>query len=157
MGFITSALGGSILGGILSLLGKWMDVYTKGKEADIEIRKATAIASLKVKEAEMQAFGQSLKSGGEETDYNPDPLPENAPKWAMLIRITMESLRVFVDAFRTFTRPGLTWAMVLSLVVFIMAGRLGPLAVEAVVADFVFTTSTAVMWWFGSRPMSRTK
>lgn len=157
MGFLTSALGGSILGGLLSLAGKWMDVYTKGKEAEIEIKKATAIASLKVKEAEMQAFGQSLKAGGEEADYNPDPLPENAPKWAMLIRITMESLRVFVDAFRTFTRPGLTWAMVFALVVFIMADKAGPAVVSAVIADFVFTTSTAVMWWFGSRPMSRTK
>jgi len=46
--------------------------------------------------------------------------------------------------------------MVIALITFIWAGFLGEAAVAAIISDFVFTTSTAVMWWFGSRPIQRT-
>ena len=154
MSFLTSALGGSILGGVLSIVQRFVDVFAKKKEAEVEIMRAKALSELKIKEAELDAFKTSLAT--EEGDFDPDPLPENTNKWAVFFRITAETLRVMVDAFRTFTRPGLTSAMVLALVIFIMAGKIGPTAVEAIIADFVFTTSTAVMWWFGSRPLART-
>jgi hypothetical protein len=97
-----------------------------------------------------------IESHSFESDFNLPGIPKgNFGSYSKIREVRVR--RVFVDAFRTFTRPGLTWAMVLALVVFIMAGKVGPVAVEAVIADFVFTTSTAVMWWFGSRPMSRTK
>lgn len=157
MGFLTSALGGSILGGLFAIIQRITDVWAKKKEAEATIMQAKALSELKIKEAELDAFKTSLASGTAETDFDPDPLPADAPKWAVYLRAASETLRVLVDAFRTFTRPGLTWAMVLALVLFITAGRIGPVAVEAIIGDFVFTTSTAVMWWFGSRPLSRTK
>lgn len=155
MGFLTSALGGSILGGALSIIQRVTDVWAKKKEAEAEIMKAKALSELKIKEAELDAFKTSL--GTQDEDFDPDPLPADAPKWAILLRACSETLRVLVDAFRAGTRPGLTWAMVLSLVLFIFAGKIGPEAVAAIISDFVFTTSTAVMWWFGSRPLARTK
>jgi hypothetical protein len=46
--------------------------------------------------------------------------------------------------------------MVISLILFIAAGFVGEAAVAVILGDFVFATSTAVMWWFGSRPLQRT-
>jgi hypothetical protein len=154
MGFLTSALGGSLLGGILALVTRVTDVWAKKKEAEAEIMKAKALSELKIKEAELDAFKTSLSSQDE--DFDPDPLPADSPKWAIILRAGAETLRVLCDAFRAFTRPGLTWAMVLALVLFIMAGKVGPEAIAAIIGDFVFTASTAVMWWFGSRPLART-
>lgn len=153
MGFLTSALGGSILGGALSIVQRVVDVYAKKKEAEAEIMKAKALSELKIKEAELDAFKTSLSTQDE--DFDPDPIPANAPRWAIILRACAETLRVVCDAFRTFTRPGLTWAMVIALVVFVMAGKAG--ATDVIIADFMFTASTAVMWWFGSRPLARTK
>ena len=141
--FISSALGGSLLGGILSLFQKWADVKAKGMEADIEIRKMESMARLKVTEGELAAFTTSQQAN-EDID-----IPENTPVW-------VSAIRVLVDAFRTFTRPGLTWAMIVTLSCVIFGDKLGIAATEAVISDFVFTTSTAVMWWFGSRPLART-
>lgn len=152
MGFLTSALGGSILGGVLSIIQRLVDVHAKKKEAEAEIMRAKALSELKIKEAELDAFKTSL--AGEEEDFDPDPIPADAPKWAIILRTLAESLRVLCDAFRTFTRPGLTWAMVIALVIFIMAGKAG--ATDVIIADFMFTASTAIMWWFGSRPLART-
>lgn len=144
MGFLASALGGSILGGVMSLVTRWLDVFAKGKEADIEIRKAEALSRLKITEGELTAFNTSQSQDSEAV-----AIPVNTPVW-------VSAVRILVDAFRAFTRPGLTWALVVSLVYFISVGKLGQYAVEAVIGDFVFTTSTAVMWWFGSRPLART-
>ena len=141
--FISSALGGSLLGGILSLFQKWADVKAKGMEADIEIRKMESMARLKVTEGELAAFTTSQQAN-EDIDT-----PENTPVW-------VSAIRVLVDAFRAFTRPGLTWAMIVTLSCVIFGDKLGIAATEAVISDFVFTTSTAVMWWFGSRPLART-
>lgn len=141
--FISSALGGSLLGGILSLFQKWADVKAKGMEADIEIRKMESMARLKVTEGELAAFNTSQQA-------NEDiKIPENTPVW-------VSAIRVLVDAFRAFTRPGLTWAMIITLSCIIFGDKLGIAATEAVISDFVFTTATAVMWWFGSRPLART-
>jgi len=141
--FISSALGGSLLGGVLSLFQKWFDVKAKSMEADIEIRKAEALARLKVAEGELAAFNTSQQANEDVA------IPANTPAW-------VSAIRVLVDAFRAFTRPGLTWAMIITLACVIFGDKLGITATEAIISDFVFTTSTAVMWWFGSRPLART-
>lgn len=144
LSFLSSAVGGSILGGVLSLVQKIVDVKSKAMETELEIKKMEAMSRLKITEAEFKSFDTSLKSDNEAVQ-----IPANAPIWVV-------STRILVDAFRAFTRPGLTWAMVLSLIMFIVAGFVGKAAVAAILADFVFATSTAVMWWFGSRPLQRT-
>jgi len=152
MGFLTSALGGSLLGSILSLIQPIVAAYTAKKQAEADVMKAKALSELKIKEGELKAFDTSLST--QDKDFDPDPIPADAPFWAKILRYSAESLRVLTDAFRAFTRPGLTWAMVISLVIFVLAGKVN--AVDAIIDDFVFTTSTAVMWWFGSRPLART-
>ena len=142
--FLSSAVGGSILGGVLSLVQKIVDVKSKAMETELEIKKMEAMSRLKITEAEFKSFDTSLKSDNESVQ-----MPTNTPIWVV-------STRIIVDAFRAFTRPGLTWAMVLSLIMFIVAGFVGEAAVAAILADFIFATSTAVMWWFGSRPLQRT-
>lgn len=154
MSFLTSALGGSLLGSVLSMIQPIVAAFAAKKRAEADIMKAKALSELKVKEAELDAFKSSLES--QDKDFDPDPIPADSPRWAIILRVCSESLRVLVDAFRTFTRPGLTWAMILSLVMFIYAGKVGQAAVDSILTDFVFTTSTAVMWWFGSRPLART-
>ncbi len=142
--FLSSAAGGSILGGILSVVQKVVDAKSKAWETELEIKKMESISRLKVTEAEFKSFDSSLQSNKESVK-----IPENTPLWVI-------STRVMVDAFRAFTRPGLTWAMVVSLILFIAAGFVGEAAVTVILGDFVFATSTAVMWWFGSRPLQRT-
>lgn len=154
MGFLTSALGGSLLGGLLSVVQRFVDVHAKKKEAEVEIMRAKALSELKVKEGELMAFTASQANA--ESDFNPDPLPADAGKWAHFLRAGAETLRVLTDAFRAFTRPGLTWALVLSVVGLAASGKLPGYGLEAIGADLVFTMSTAVMWWFGSRPLQRT-
>lgn len=142
--FLSSAAGGSILGGIFSIVQKIVDAKSRAWETELEIKKMESISRLKVTEAEFKSFDSSLKSDKESVE-----IPENTPLWVI-------STRVMVDAFRAFTRPGLTWAMVIALILFIVAGFVGEAAVAVILGDFVFATSTAVMWWFGSRPLQRT-
>jgi hypothetical protein len=133
--FLSSAAGGSILGGLLSVVQRVVDAKSKAWETELEIKKMESISRLKVTEAEFKSFDSSLKS-----DNGSVAIPENAPLWVI-------STRVMVDAFRAFTRPGLTWAMVIALILFIVAGFVGEAAVAVILGDFVFATSTAVMWW----------
>ena len=142
--FLSSAAVGSILGGIFSIVQKIVDAKSRAWETELEIKKMESISRLKVTEAEFKSFDSSLKSDKESVE-----IPENTPLWVI-------STRVMVDAFRAFTRPGLTWAMVIALILFIVAGFVGEAAVAVILGDFVFATSTAVMWWFGSRPLQRT-
>ena len=141
--FFTSAVGGSILGGILSLVQKIVDVKSKAMEAELEIKKMEAMSRLKITDAEFKSFDTSLSSDNEAIK-----IPENAAPWVV-------SVRIMVDSFRAFTRPGLTWAMIITLSCIMFGDKLGISATEAIISDFVFTTSTAVMWWFGSRPLQK--
>jgi len=97
MSFLTSALGGTLLGGLLSLVQKIVDVKSKAWETELEIKKMEAMSRLKITEAEYKSFDTSLKS-----DSKAVAMPERTPLWVL-------STRILVDAFRAFTRPGLTW------------------------------------------------
>lgn len=147
MSFLTSALGGTLLGGLLSLITRVVDVFVKGKEADIEVKKATALASLKIQEEEMRAFTASQSAAADDKVA----IPSNTPPW-------VSAVAVLVDAFRRFTRPGLTWALVAVVSGLVAVGKLPGYTLELLAADLVFCMSTALTWWFGSRaPVRKTK
>jgi len=58
-----------------------------------------------------------------------------------------------VDAFRNFTRPGLTWALLLVLVyVFTVSPEA---ARREMLGEITFGAFTALFWWFGSRYSKR--
>lgn len=153
MSFLSSAIGGTLFGGVLSIVQRVVDYKAKAAEAKIEIEKAKALSELKVKEGELAAFTQSLKQEGEEA-YDPDPLPANAPAWACWIRAIVDCIAVLVDAFRKATRPGLTWFLAGGLLWLLSSGKVPDYMLAGILADFVFTVSTALTWWFGSRPRS---
>jgi hypothetical protein len=56
LGFLSSALGGTILGKVLSFGDKWFESYTHRKNAEVDILKAKALSELKIKEEELKAF-----------------------------------------------------------------------------------------------------
>ena len=61
----------------------------------------------------------------------------------------MANIYTGVDAFRNFTRPGITWALLLVLVyVYTMST---PAARDQMLGEITFGAFTALFWWFGSR------
>ena len=61
----------------------------------------------------------------------------------------MVNVYLAVDALRNFTRPGLTWAL---LVVLVYVFSVSPeVARVRMLDEIVFGAFTALFWWFGSR------
>jgi hypothetical protein len=141
LGFLSSALGGTILGKVLSFGDKWFESYTHRKNAEVDILKAKALSELKIKEEELKAFTTSQQSANEDSVG----IPAQAAPWAA-------NLAVAVDSFRRFTRPALTWALAAVISLLAFRGNLDPVTRTALVSDLVFTAATALTWWFGSRP-----
>jgi len=139
--FLSSALGGTLLGKVLGYGDKWIESYTHRKNAEVDILKAKALAELKIKEEEIKAFTASQQSANEDSVG----IPEQAAPWAA-------NLAVVVDSFRRFTRPALTWGLAIVISLLAFGGNLDPVSRAALVSDLVFTAATALTWWFGSRP-----
>lgn len=144
LSFLSSAIGGTILGKVLSFGDKWFESYTHRKNAEVDIQKAKALSELKIKEEELKAFTTSQQSANEDSVGIP---PQAAP-WAA-------NLAVIVDSFRRFTRPALTWALAAVISLLAFRGNLDEVTRAALVSDIVFTSATALTWWFGSRPKAK--
>ena len=92
------------------------------------------------KEAAWNAFAKSQDSNRGLT------IPANASP-------IMANVYLGVDAFRNFTRPGLTWGLLLVLV---YAFAVSPDGTRAQMLDEItFGAFTALFWWFGSRYSKR--
>lgn len=126
-----SAGGGGLVGSLLSLGTSWL-----AHKREIEKMRVTAELAEKVEG--WKAFTASLSSDG-----GLEKLPANTWRW-------VASLYVLVEAFRRFTRPGLTWALPAMLV----ASFWFPLITPEQWQSISFGTWTAVFWWFGSRYQS---
>lgn len=83
--FLTSAAGGSILGGVLSIVQRVVDAKSKAWETELEIKKMESISRLKVTEAEFKSFDSSLKS-----DNGSVAIPENTPLWVISTRVMVD-------------------------------------------------------------------
>lgn len=128
---------GGVVGSILNLGTRWFDVLAKKKEAEIEIMRMEAMARVKVEEMSWAAFGKSQEGVNEDVAVS-----EKADQWVV-------NLGELVDCFRSFTRPALTWLlMVVLLVVFLRSN--GPTQAE-MAGEITFGSFTALFWWFGSR------
>jgi hypothetical protein len=145
MTFLTSALGGTLFGKFLDIGSKWFDTYAARKQAEVDIMKAKALSELKIKEEELKAFTASQQAAAGDDIA----IPSNTPPW-------VSSIAVLVDAFRRFTRPGLTWALAVVAAALAFFGELPVSTRDILIADLVFCMSTGLTWWFGSRPMART-
>lgn len=135
--FFGNMASGGMIGGLLNLGTRWFDVYAKRKEAEVEIMKMEAMAKIKVEEFSWQAFSKSQEGVNEDTVVS-----DKASTWVI-------NTGELVDCFRGFTRPALTWLLlILVLVVFIKSAP----TEQAKMVDQITTGAfTALFWWFGSR------
>lgn len=130
----------SASGGLLGLVGNiatvLADTWRKKKEAEVQIQLLRAQTEAGEKAAAWDAFAKSQQT------HAPFTVPHGVAPWAA-------NIFTAVEAFRSFTRPGLTWAL-LGVLVYVFAAS-GELARSAMLNEITFGAFTALGWWFGSR------
>lgn len=131
-----NAAGGGIFGSLLHLGTSIFETWKKKKDAEVEIMLLNAKVAAAEKEAAWNAFAKSQEGAGAiQIPASASPLVTN--------------VYLGVDAFRNFTRPGLTWALLLVLVyVFSVSPEA---ARQQMLGEITFGAFTALFWWFGSR------
>lgn len=131
-----NAAGGGIFGSLLHLGTSVFETWKKKKDAEVEIMLLNAKVAAAEKEAAWNAFAKSQEGAGAiQIPSSASPLVAN--------------IYLSVDAFRNFTRPGLTWALLLVLVyVFTVSPET---ARQEMLGEITFGAFTALFWWFGSR------
>lgn len=132
-----NAAGGGVFGSLLHLGTSIFETWKRRKEAEVEIMVMNAKVAAAEKEAAWNAFTESQKQQGAAL-----PIPANASP-------LVANVYLLVDAFRNFTRPGLTWALLLVLVyVFAVSPEA---ARQQMLGEITFGAFTALFWWYGSR------
>ncbi len=131
-----NAAGGGIFGSLLHLGTSVFETWRKKKDAEVEIMLLNAKVQAAEREAAWNAFAKSQENAGAlQIPASASPLVAN--------------VYLGVDAFRNFTRPGLTWALLLVLVyVFSVSPEA---ARQQMLGEITFGAFTALFWWFGSR------
>jgi hypothetical protein len=138
---LTTAAGGGVVGSVLHLGTSIFEVWKRKKDAEVEIMLLNAKMQAAEKEAAWNAFIASQKNNS-----GPMAIPEGASPM-------MTNVYLAVDAFRNFTRPGLTWALLAVLVyVFVVSPEA---ARDQMLQEITFGAFTALFWWFGSRYAKR--
>lgn len=136
IGFFTSALGGSLLGGLSHIATSAFDVWRKGKETKMEIELMQARTESAEKTEAWKAFTESQKSQGA------IQIPANAPAWAA-------TFYLMVDGASRIVRPLLTViAAFFIAMVYLNADEAGR---AALALEVNFGAWTIIMWWFGAR------
>lgn len=131
-----NAASGGLAGGLLHLGTSVFETWKKKKDAEVEIMLLNAKVAAAEKEAAWNAFAKSQENSGAMQ------LPES-------VSPMMANIYTGVDAFRNFTRPGITWALLVVLVyVYTMST---PAARDQMLGEITFGAFTALFWWFGSR------
>lgn len=132
-----NAAGGGVFGSLLHLGTSIFETWKRKKDAEVEIMVMNAKVAAAEKAAAWNAFTESQKQQGQ-----PIPIPANASP-------LVANVYLLVDAFRNFTRPGLTWALLLVLIyVFAVSPEA---ARQEMLGEITFGAFTALFWWYGSR------
>ena len=132
-----NAAGGGVFGSLLHLGTSIFETWKRKKDAEVEIMVMNAKVAAAEKAAAWNAFTESQKQQGQ-----PITIPANASP-------LVANVYLLVDAFRNFTRPGLTWALLLVLVyVFAVSPEA---ARQEMLGEITFGAFTALFWWYGSR------
>lgn len=136
LSFATSALGGSLFGGVLHIATSAFDVWRKGKEVDQNIRLMTAQTESAEKLEAWKAFSASQANQGA------IDIPEKAHP-------IMVNVYLAVDALTRLTRPLLTWVGLFYIAAIYYTGDA---ALRASMAPEInFSAWTMASWWFGVR------
>jgi hypothetical protein len=139
---IFNAASGGVFGSILHLATSFFDTWKKRKEAEVEIMMIEARSKAAEKVAEWDAFAKSQQSQPAFT------VPAGVSPWAA-------TLFTCVEAFKTATRPGLTWALL--LVLLIVFFQSSTTVRDTMAGEITFGSFTALFWWFGSRYTQKAK
>jgi hypothetical protein len=131
-----NAAGGGVFGSLLHLGTSIFETWKKRKEAEVEIMLLNAKVAAAEKEAAWNAFIKSQES------QKTAEIPTQASSW-------MTNIYLGVDAFRNFTRPGLTWALLFVLLFVYISSNES--ARGQMLGEITFGAFTALFWWFGSR------
>ena len=134
---IGNAASGGVFGGLLHLGSRWFDVYAKRKEAEVEIMRMEAMSKIKVEEMSWAAFGKSQEGVNEDVVVS-----DKASTWVV-------NAGELVDCFRGFTRPALTWLLLILVLVVYLKSE--PTEQARMVDQITTGAFTALFWWFGSR------
>lgn len=121
---------GGVLGTVLHLATDWVD--TKNKIAMMKAQTESA--------ERVEAWKAFTAAQGETS--NPFVVPQGTHPF-------FASLYTCVAAFKDFTRPGLTWAL-MGVLVYVYATAT-PTVRETLTPELTFGSFTALMFWFGSR------
>lgn len=136
------AAGGGIFGSLLHLGTGFFESWRKKKDAQVEVMLMNAKVAAAEKEAAWSAFVESQKgSNGTTLDT------ASMPRW-------VAGVYALVQAFRDFTRPGLTWALGILVATTLYNPTVAP---KEVLDEVVFGFFTALFWWFGSRYQKNSK
>jgi hypothetical protein len=131
-----NAAGGGVFGSLLHLGTGVFETWRKKKDAEVEIMLMQAKTEAGEKAAAWDAFAKSQGSQA------PFVVPTGTAPWAA-------NLFTVVEAFKGFTRPGLTWAL---LAVLIYVFTVSPIeARQQMLGEITFGAFTALFWWFGPR------
>ena len=131
-----NAAGGGVVGSLLHLGTSFFETWQKKKQAEIDIMLLNAKVAAAEKEAAWNAFSKSQENqGGIDIPASASPL--------------MANVYLAVDAFRNFTRPGLTWAL-LGVLIYVFSVST-PEGRQQMLGEVTFGAFTALFWWFGSR------
>lgn len=144
MGFwdmVSTAAGGGIVGSVLHLGTSIFETWKRKKDAEVEIMLLNAKVAAAEKEAAWNAFAKSQENAGAAIK-----IPESAHP-------VVANVYLVVDAFRNFTRPGLTWAL-LGVLVYVFATS-PEAARQQMMGEITFGAFTALFWWFGSRYVTK--
>lgn len=132
-----NAAGGGVVGSLLHLGTSVFETWRKKKDAEVEIMLMEAKVAAAEKQSAWDAFTASQKNASEAMK-----IPEGTFPW-------VSSLYVGVDAFRQFTRPGLTWAGFFFLCsVYFSNDAAGRMAMSD---EIQFGAWTLIFWWVGAR------
>jgi hypothetical protein len=136
--FLMSAAGGGIVGPIISIATKAFGVWEAKKKAEVDIMMMQAQTQAMEKTAAWAAFQESQKGANATLSV----LPASTSPW-------VANTFVLMDAFKSFTRPALTWLSV--IFIFIAYFKAQPSQQESMIPELIFMGSTAFFWWFGER------
>jgi len=134
---IFNAASGGVVGSILHVSTAFFETWRKRKDAEVEIMLLNAKLAAAEKEAAWSAFTASQKDANATL-----VIPAGVWPWA-------GSIYVLVDAFRQFTRPGLTWAGFLFLTSVYWSAT--PEVRASLSPEIQFGAWTLVFWWVGAR------
>lgn len=125
-----NAAGGGVLGSALHCVTDWIDTKNKIALMNAQVAAAEKTEAWKAFTASQEGATSALA------------IPAGVPTW-------VSSIYLCVDALKQLTRPLLTWAAI-AIIAYVYAAAT-PIAREAMAAEILFGSFTAIFWWFGAR------